>query len=115
MIRDTRPISWLKAARKDFEAFPDGARLEIERALTLAAEGRKADFAKPMQGLGSGVFEVVLPYKGEAYRVVYAVQLGTDIWVIHAFQKKSKTGIKTPQMEVDLIRTRLKRLKEILK
>jgi phage-related protein len=76
MIRDTRPISWIKAARKDFEAFPEGARLEIERALTLAAEGRKADFAKPMQGLGSGVFEVALQYKGEAYRVVYAVQLG---------------------------------------
>ncbi len=63
MIRDTRPISWLKAAWKDFEAFPDGARLEIERALTLAAEGRKADFAKPMQGLGSGVFEVALRYR----------------------------------------------------
>ena len=115
MIRDTRPISWLKAARKDFEAFPDGVRLEIERALTLAAAGRKADFAKPMQGPGSGVFEVALRYKGDAYRVVYALQLGADIWVIHAFQKKSTTGIKTPQMEVDLIRTRLKRLKEMLK
>ena len=67
-----------------------------------------------MQGLGSGVFEVALRYKGDAYRVVYALQLGADIWVIHAFQKKSKTGIKTPQVEVDLIRTRLKRLKEML-
>ena len=60
MVRETRPISWIKAARKDFEDFPEGARLEILRALTIAAEGRKADIAKPMKGLGSGVFEVAL-------------------------------------------------------
>src|SRR5512144_474841 len=114
MTRDTRPLSWIKAARKDFETFPQGARLEIERALTIAAEGRKADIVKPMQGLGSGIFEVALRYKGEAYRVVYAVQLSAEIWVIHAFQKKSKTGIKTPKREIDLIRDRLKRLKEML-
>jgi len=56
----------------------------------------------------------VLKHRGDAYRVIYAVKIGKDIWVIHAFQKKSKTGIKTPQMEVDLIRDRLKRLKEAL-
>ena len=114
MSRDTREISWIKAARKDFEDFPEGAQDEILDALTVAAEGGKADIAKPMKGMGSGVFEVALRFRGDAYRLVYDVQIDTDIWVIHAFQKKSKTGIATPQREIDLIRERLKRLKEML-
>lgn len=114
MARDTRPISWIKAARKDFEKFPEGARLEILRALTIAAEGGKADIAKPLQGFDGGVFEIALPYRGDAYRTVYVLQLDTDIWVIHAFQKKSKTGIKTPKEEIELMKARLKRLKEAL-
>lgn len=68
-----------------------------------------------MKGLGSGVFEVALAWRGNAYRTVYAVQIGIDIWVVHAFQKKSKTGIKTSTQDIDLIRDRLKRLKEMLK
>ena len=68
-----------------------------------------------MKGLGSGVFEIALPYRGNAFRVVYAVQLGADLWVVHTFQKKSTQGIKTPKHEIDLIKDRLKRLKEILK
>ena len=67
-----------------------------------------------MRGLGSGVFEVALPFKGDAFRVVYAVHLADEIWVVHAFQKKSTQGIKTPQREIDLIEDRLKRLKETL-
>ncbi len=114
MARDTRPISWIKAARKDFEDFPEGARLEILRALTIAAEGGKADVAKPLKGFESGILEIALPYRRDAYRVVYALQLDKDIWVVHAFQKKSKTGIKTPKEEIDLVRARLKRLKEVL-
>lgn len=114
MSRDTREISWIKAARKDFEDFPEGAQDEILDALTVAAEGGKAEIAKPMKGMGSGVFEVALRFRGDAYRLVYDVQLDTDLWVIHAFQKKSKTGIATPQREIDLIRERLKRLKEVL-
>jgi phage-related protein len=66
-----------------------------------------------MHGLGSGVFEIALPYRGNAYRAVYAVQMGEDVWVIHAFQKKSTQGIKTPTPEIDLIRERLKRLREM--
>jgi phage-related protein len=114
MARDTRPISWLKAARKDFDGFPEGARIEILRALTIAAEGGKADIAKPLKGFEPGIFEVALAYRRDAYRAVYAVHLDADLWVIHAFQKKSKTGIKTPKKEIDLIRARLKRLKEAL-
>ena len=115
IVRDTRPISWIKAARRDFEEFPEGAQMEILNALTIAAEGQKADIAKPMKGLDSGVFEVALAWRGNAYRTVYAVQLGRDIWVVHAFQKKSKTGIKTPKQEIDLIKERIKRLREMLK
>ena len=114
MTRDTRPISWIKGALKDFEAFPEGAQSICLAALTMAAEGGKADVAKPLHGMGSGVFEVALRYRGEAFRVVYAVQLGEEIWVVHAFHKKSKRGISTPEREMDLIRERLKRLKEIL-
>ncbi len=83
--------------------------------MTIAAEGAKADIAKPMRGLGSGVFEIALPFRGDAFRVVYAVQLGDEIWVVHAFQKKSTQGIKTPQHEIELIKDRLKRLKEMLR
>jgi len=115
MTRKTRPVSWIGAALKEFETFPEGARSICLAALTIAAEGGKADVAKPMHGLGSGVFEIALPFRGDAFRVVYAVQLADEIWVMHAFQKKSTRGIKTPQREIDLIKDRLKRLKEMLR
>ena len=114
-MEHTREIAWIKAARKAFEAFPNIAQERLGTALTIAAEGRKADIAKPMKGLGSGVFEIALAYRSDAYRVVYAVQLDDAIWVIHAFQKKSTHGIKTPKKDIDLIRSRIKQLKEKLK
>jgi len=85
------------------------------RALTIAAEGSKSDIAKLMKGLGSGIYEIALGYRSDAYRAVYAVKLGEDIWVVHAFQKKSTKGIKTPKREIDLIRTRISQLKEQLR
>ena len=105
----------MKAARKDFDAFPEDVQDDMFDALTIAAEGGKSDKAKPFEGVGGGVFEISLRYRGDAFRTLYAVKIGVDIWVIHAFQKKSKSGIKTPQSEVDLISERLKRLKELLK
>jgi phage-related protein len=114
-MRDTRQISWIRTARKNFEEFPEDVQRDMFDALTLAAEGGKSDKAKPFKGVDGGVFEIALRYRGNAFRALYAVEIGEDIWVIHAFQKKSKSGIKTPQMEVDLIRERLKRLKEVLK
>src|SRR5271163_1243547 len=114
MTRKTRPISWIKAARKDFDRFPPGAQAACLTALTMAAEGAKPDIVKPLSGLGSGVFEIALPYRGDAFRVVYAVQVGDDLWVVHAFQKKSTQGLKTPKREIDLIAERIRRLKEIL-
>jgi phage-related protein len=102
------------AARRGFEDFPQGARDDFLDALTVVAEGGHPDIAKPLAGLGSGVLELALRHRGDAYRVVYALQIATEIWVIHAFQKKSKSGIKTPRAEIDLVLDRLKRLKEML-
>jgi phage-related protein len=115
MTRTTKPVSWIRAALREFGTFPDEARSICLAALTIAAEGGKADIAKPMHGLGSGVFEIALPFRGDAFRVVYALQLAEGIWVVHAFQKKSTQGIKTPKHEIDLIKDRLKRLKEMLR
>src|SRR5208282_2094470 len=109
MTRKTRPISWIRAALKEFETFPEGARSICLTALTIAAEGGKADIAKPMHGMGSGVFEIALAFRGGAFRVVYALQHVEEIWVVHAFQKK------TPKHEIELIRQRLKMLKEMLR
>ncbi len=113
MTRKTRPISWIVAALKEFQTFPEGARSIFLTALTMAAEGGKSDIAKPMHGMGSGVMEIALPFKSDAFRVIFAVQLGDEIWVVHAFRKKSTQGIKTPKREIDLIKDRLKRLKEM--
>jgi len=113
--RRTRQASWIKGALKDFESFPASAQPIFLTSLTIAAEGGKADIAKPLQGLGSGVFEIALAFRGDAFRVVYVVQFADEIWVIHAFQKKSKRGIKTPKHEIDLIKDRLTRLKEALR
>jgi phage-related protein len=115
MTRKTRPVSWIKAALKEFETFPEAAKSICLAVLTIAAEGGKADIARPMLGLGSGVFEIALPFRGDAFRVVYALQIAEEVWVVHAFQKRSKQGIETPRREIDLIKDRLKRLKEMLR
>ena len=109
-----RPISWIKRAEKDFRSFPLTAQQKAARALTQIGEGDTPELAKPMQGLGTGVWELVIKDKGDAFRVVYVLQLGDEIWVVHAFQKKSTTGIATPKHEIDLIKDRIKRLKEVL-
>lgn len=115
MSEVARPISWLKAARKDFEEFPREVQLDMLTALTVAARGGKADIAKPFKGVGSGVFEIALKHRRDAFRTIYAVQIGDDVWVVDAFQKKSKSGSKTPQMDVERIKERIKRLKEALR
>ena len=99
---------------KDFRAFPIGARQKSIRALTQIAEGDAPEVAKPLTGIGAGVWELAIKERGDAYRVVYALQLDDDIWVVHAFQKKSTSGIATPKHEIDLVRVRIKRLKEAL-
>jgi phage-related protein len=115
MVRLTRSILWMHAAFKDFMGFPEEARRKCFGALTVAADGFMPMAAKPLRGFGSGVFEIALRFQGDAYRAVYAVHLGDAIWVVHAFQKKSTCGIKTPKHEIDLVRARLRRLKESLR
>ena len=113
-MRDSRPISWIKAALKDFQKFPQPVRLQIEAALTIAAEGQKADSVKPWKGLGSGVMEISVAYQTDAYRTIYITEVAGSLWVVHAFKKKSKKGRATPKQEVDLITDRVKRLRKEL-
>lgn len=114
-MRDTRPVSWLKGALRDYLEFPTAAQEVAENALTEIAEGGTPDVAKPLAGLGSGVWELAIKTRRDAYRIVYALQLADAIWILHAFQKKSKRGIATPKHEINLVRERLKRLKEQLR
>ena len=110
--RDTRPIWWVRAARKAFDSFPEGPQNAIMWVLTVAAEGRKADIAKPPKAFGSGIFLVPLQHRTDAYRVVYAALLEERVWDLHTFQKKAKQAIRTPEKATDLIGERLKRLKK---
>lgn len=114
MNHDTRPVGWIRAARKVFESFPAAVRDRVGTALTIAAEGGKADIAKPLKGFGPGVMEIAIRYRTDAWRVVYVTEMAGRLWVIHAFQKKSKTGIGTPKAETDLVRGRLARLRREL-
>ena len=94
-----------------FESFPTTVRDRVNTALTVAAEGGKADIAKPLKGFGPGVLEIAVRYRTDAWRVVYVTEIAGRLWVIHAFRKKSKTGIKTPKAEIDLIGSRLAQLR----
>ena len=113
-MRDTRPIGWISAARRAFEKFPEAVRDRVNAILTIAAEGGKADIVKPMKGFGPGVMEIALRYRIDAYRAGYVTEIAGELWVVHAFQKKSRTGISTPKAEIDLIRVRLSRLRREL-
>jgi phage-related protein len=79
MTRKSRQNAWIKAARKHSEEFPSGARQDLARALTVAAEGGHPDIAKPLTGFGSGVRELALKHRGDAFRVVCALQMGITI------------------------------------
>ena len=81
----------------------------MARTLAVLTGGRIPDIAKPLKGFGSGAMQLALRHRGDAFRVVCALQIDADIWVVHAFRKKSKAGIKTPKQEIDLIHERLKR------
>jgi phage-related protein len=108
-----RPVWWIGSAKKDFLAFPLEVVREVGFALFLAQSGDKHDHAKPLKGFGgAGVLEVVEDHDGDTYRAVYTVRLRHAIYVLHAFQKKSKHGIKTPQTDIDLVRRRLRDAEE---
>jgi phage-related protein len=98
-----KPVTWLGDSRKQIKIFPPEVRRAIGDALYDAQKGGKSPIAKPFKGVGSDVFEIAARFDTNAYRAVYAVQIGKRIYVLHCFQKKSKTGIKTPRRDVDLI------------
>ena len=102
-----KPLEWTGSSKRDLLGFPEVARRNIGYALGLAQLGGKHPASKAWHGEGSGVFEVVESAEGNAYRAVYTVRFAKAVYVLHCFQKKSPTGIKTAKTDVDLIHQRL--------
>jgi len=108
-----KPLFWVGSSRKDLRAFPDEVKDVMGHALHVAQTGGKHSDAKPLVGFGgAGVLEVVEDFGGDTFRAVYTVRFAGAVYVLHAFQKKSKRGIKTPKKDVDLIKERLRRAEE---
>jgi phage-related protein len=108
LAKGEKPLDWVGSSKKDFLRFPERVKDEMGNALGLAQFGGKHPAAKPWKGQGSGVFEAVEDHDGDTYRAVYTVRFEKVVYVLHAFQKKSPKGIRTPQLDVDLVERRLK-------
>lgn len=104
----TKPVVWMGSSKKDFAAFPTSVKAEMGYALYVAQTGGRHPRTKMLKGLGAGVIEVIAHHQGDTFRTVYTVQWASALFVLHAFQKKSKSGISTPKAEIDLIRQRIK-------
>lgn len=103
-----KPIRWVGSSRKDLKSFPAKVRSDVGFALFAAQNGETDPSAKPMKGFGgASVMEIVAPFSGDTWRAVYTVRFQDVVYVLHAFQKKSKSGIATPKNELDVIRQRL--------
>lgn len=114
MAADQRPLVWIGPAKKELLAFPDEVQHEMGFGLWRAQEGKKHPRAKPLKGFGgAGVLEIVADDEGKTYRTVYAVRLRHAVYVLHAFQKKAKHGIKTPDSVMNLVRQRLREAEEL--
>lgn len=107
-----KQLLWIASAWEDLMDFPDEVRDEIGFALGAAQFGGKHPKAKPWKGVGPGVFEIVEDFRGDAYRTVYTIKFAKAVYVLHAFQKKSTTGIKTSSNDVELAARRLKLAQE---
>lgn len=110
-----KPVIWLGDSLRELKTFPAPVQDEMGYAIYLAQRGDKHVSAKPLKGPGSGVLEVVSDHRGDTFRSVYTVRLAERVFVLHAFQKKSKSGIATPKSEIELIKQRLKQAIEISK
>lgn len=107
-----KPLKWIGSAKRDLDAMPEDVKDVFGHAIDLAQAGGKHQDAKAMSGFGSaGVLEVVEDYRSDTYRAVYTVKFSGWIYVLHCFQKKSKSGIKTPKEDLALINVRLKAAK----
>jgi phage-related protein len=108
-----KPVEWVGSSLEDLKKFPEEVQQVMGYALYVAQCGDKSASAKPLKGFkGAGVLEVIENFDGDTYRAVYTVKLAGVVYVLHAFQKKSKQGIATPKQEIDLISARLKRAQE---
>jgi len=108
MAESERPIIWVGSSRRDLRAFPRDVRRDIGQSLYAAQQGETDPSAKPLKGFGGGsVIEIVAEHRSDTWRAVYTVRYPEAIYVLHAFQKKSKRGIATPKRDIDLIRRRL--------
>ena len=108
-----KPIKWVSSAKRDLDAMPEDVKDVFGHAIDLAQAGGKHQDAKVMTGFGSaGVLEVVEDHQSDTYRAVYTVKFAGWVYVLHCFQKKSKSGIATPKPDLDLINTRLKAAKQ---
>ena len=108
-----KPLFWIGSSRKDLKSFPRPVQRSCGFALRHAQSGTKHPDAKPLKGFkGAGVLEIVEDHEGGTYRAVYTVRFAKAVYVLHAFQKKSKKGIKTPKQEIELIGKRLKLAEE---
>ena len=105
--RPQRPLFWVASSRRDYGDFPPRVQEEFGFELFLAQTGQYPPSAKPLKGMG-GVVELVEDYDGDTYRAVYTVRFETAVYVLHCFKKKSKSGIKTPQSDIELIKRRLR-------
>lgn len=104
-----KPLFWVASSKKDLRAFPGVVKQVVGQALFDAQTGGKHPDAKPLKGFtGACVLEVVEDDNGNTYRTVYTVRFSGAVYVLHAFQKKSKRGVKTPSREIDKVKTRLK-------
>lgn len=108
MVQKRKLLHWEGSSKKDFKEFPIDVQKDMGVALFVVQLGGTPDSAKPWKGLGSGVYELVEDHRGDTFRAVYTVRVGDAVHVLHAFQKKSKSGIATPQPDVELIEKRLK-------
>lgn len=109
-----KEVIWLGSSKKDLVAFPDEVRRTMGYALLLAQRGGMHSDAKPLRGFGgAGVLEVVEDFDGSAFRTVYTVRFAEAIYVLHAFQKKSKRGSATPKAEMDIVHARLRHAQEM--
>ena len=108
-----KDVIWVGDSREQLRRFPKGARRLIGKALEYAQFGDKHPAAKPMRGLGTGVLQIVARHSTNAYRVVYTISIRERIYVLHCFEKKSTRGIRTPKRETDLIKRRLRRVREM--
>jgi phage-related protein len=111
-----KPVVWVVSSRRDLRAFPDPVQDHMGYAIYVAQQGGKHRDAKVLSGFGgAGMVEVVKDFRGDTFRAVYTLRFAGAVYVLHAFQKKSKAGRETPRRDIELIEQRLREAEKIAK